>query len=109
MYYGTHESHKSRKVMQSKSNQSPSEKARRISDLAVEDFGFSAPLTGIMIKRSTSYGFEVISSERDEGEFHTIVAGRIWENDSMTRRALVRATAEQLTKFTKTYFLTKIP
>lgn len=77
------------------------EPAARISDLAAEDFGFSAPVTGMKTSHSTSYGFPVMTSELSGGTYHTVVCGRIWEGDAMTRRALVQALAAQIGSFTK--------
>jgi len=67
---------------------------RRTSDLADENFGFAAPAEGTKISRRASWGFPVGVFETASGSYRTIVSGRIWESDSMTRRSLVRAAAE---------------
>ena len=76
-------------------------KAMRLSDLAAEDFGFSAPLAGVNITRTTSYGFPVMTSSLKDGTYHTVVCGRIWESDALTRRALVKAVSELISSYTK--------
>lgn len=82
-----------------KSTQSHIFPDRRTSDLADENFGFAAPAEGTKVSRRASWGFPVAVSETPSGSYRTIISGRIWESDSMTRRSLVRAAAECISEY----------
>ena len=86
-------------IHQPKSPQCGAAGIRRTSDLADENFGFAAPAEGTKISRTASWGFPVGVYETSSGSYRTIVSGRIWESDSMTRRSLVRAAAECIREY----------
>lgn len=69
---------------------------KKSSDLAVENFGFAAPLHSDTVTEAVRYGFLVIRASLTDGEYHTIVSGRIWHSDVSLRRKLSSLTADIL-------------
>lgn len=69
---------------------------QRTSDLAVENFGFAAPLHTDSATEHTHGGFTVLHARLDGGEYHTLISGKIWQETAAVRRKLLAVTAEIL-------------
>lgn len=69
---------------------------KRSSDLAVENFGFAAPLHSDTVTETVRDGFSIIHASLPEGEYHTIVCGKIWRSQASLRRRLSSLTADIL-------------
>lgn len=68
----------------------------RMSDLAVENFGFAAPAHSREVKERITHGFTHLHAETEYGSYHTLVCGKIWLETAEYRRRLLTAAAEIL-------------
>lgn len=68
----------------------------RSSDLAIENFGFAAPLYSSDITESVTEGFPHLFAKTESGGYHTLICGKVWQETGAYRRRLLRAAAEIL-------------
>lgn len=69
---------------------------QRLSDLAVENFGFALPAHSSVVTEKTQNGFTILHAQHEAGEYHTVVSGKIWQESSDVRRKLLNAVADIL-------------
>lgn len=70
----------------------------RNSDLSVENFGLATPLHSSSATQNSIEGFNVIHSDNENGRYHTIISGKIWQATSDDRKRLLHLIAEIIRK-----------